>query len=567
MLDFEKNLVAADERAAALAARQGEGDRARAALKSRLDDAANRDPQGPRGGGELDKEARPGRGAAPGELEQPAHSSWRGRWPRPRSATGPSSRRLRGRADHRPRWPSRAAEAEELKRRSAEELNGLTETSCRASSSCTTQEHETGPHRRQGELQPLQLGASARPTRTRSRPRTAPRRRDAVGLRRRHEEERARPRSGGSASWPRPRPAGWSSSRPPSTGGGRAASEQKEEHEAKLAEMDRRHLTRRASRANATATRWSSATARAARSRGRAGGAHRGAGRGPGRACNPGSRRDRLSRELARARGQAEPARDKYHRARGQVGRVRGPDPARLPEAARRREAVRPGQTGPGGGPVLDDGPPPSQRPRPRRPEPRHDPPRQPSPPGEEPGRRRPTVRRSNLSPACTRSPETSPGSSRARFKPLERVYRRRSRPPRWCRPSWRLPVRALARDPAPGRRAGRPARRDRARVRRRRLAHHPARRRPPARRPRPLPRPAPGAHAPAQRAADPRRPRRPGAAAARPGRGDRGRARTGARPTCTSPTCCRRSRGRRRPGASCPPVPLPQRRARRRPS
>ena len=136
----------------------------------------------------------------------------------------------------------------------------------------------------------------------------------------------------------------------------------------------------------------------------------------------------------------------------------------------------------------------------------------------------------------------------------LERVYRRRLRPGggRVGRAGG-VPVRHLARDRAPGRHPGRPARRDRARLRRRRLAHQPARDRPHPRRPRALPRPAPGAHAPAQRAAHPRRPGRPGAAAAGPGGGHRRAARRAARPICTSRTCCRRSRASR-PGACCRP-------------
>ena len=68
----------------------------------------------------------------------------------------------------------------------------------------------------------------------------------------------------------------------------------------------------------------------------------------------------------------------------------------------------------------------------------------------------------------------------RAQAEPEARAGARLSPPAaarrRWRRPSWRRSVRDLARDRAPGRDPRRPARRHRARLRRRRLAHQPAR-------------------------------------------------------------------------------------------
>ena len=108
--------------------------------------------------------------------------------------------------------------------------------------------------------------------------------------------------------------------------------------------------------------------------------------------------------------------------------------------------------------------------------------------------------------------------------KALERVYRRRIAPARWCRPSW--PATCAASRARLERQVGVLASRrgeiehvfvgDASRI-------YAARVRPPARRPGPLPGPAPGAHPPAQRGPDPGRPGRPGAAAAGPGGGGGG--------------------------------------------
>ena len=163
-------------------------------------------------------------------------------------------------------------------------------------------------------------------------------------------------------------------------------------------------------------------------------------------------------------------------------------------------------------------------------------------------GQRSPSVL---TSAPCTSSAAISPGSSPARSMRWSAFTGGGSVPGRSRRPSWRRTCAHLARDRASGRDPGRAARRDRARVRRRRLAHQPARDRPHPRRPRPLPRPAAGAHAPAQRAADARRPRRPGAAAAGSGGGDRRVARRAAgRSARRSPAAAGRGRAAVAPAA-----------------
>ena len=84
--------------------------------------------------------------------------------------------------------------------------------------------------------------------------------------------------------------------------------------------------------------------------RGRAGRPAGGAGRDPAPPGRAGDRPRQPARRPARPRGEAGPAARPQRRAGSQVGGIRGPDPARLPEAALGREGGRPRQAGAGGG-------------------------------------------------------------------------------------------------------------------------------------------------------------------------------------------------------------------------
>ena len=108
-------------------------------------------------------------------------------------------------------------------------------------------------------------------------------------------------------------------------------------------------------------------------------------------------------------------------------------------------------------------------------------------------------------------------GLKASQVRQLERLLGRRLPPDRLVTHEFARELTELtARDPAPGRRAGRPARRGDPRDGRRRARHRAAGLGPHARRPRPAARPALHPHAPRRRAADQRRPDRPRAAAAR---------------------------------------------------